>query len=136
MKRVTGLGGIFFKCTNPKKTADWYQRHLGIRTVDGGGGIFEWKGKGTKRMAHTVWGPFPANTKYFRPSKKQFMLNYRVDNLKRLLKQLKKEGVKVVGDIEEYDYGKFGWIVDPDGNKIELWEPNDKVFRKLNKLVP
>jgi predicted enzyme related to lactoylglutathione lyase len=81
-----------------------------------------------------VWGHFPKKTKYFLPSTKPFMFNYRVENLKRLLKQLKKEGVKVVGKIEEYDYGKFGWIMDPEGNKVELWEPNDKGFRKVNKL--
>jgi predicted enzyme related to lactoylglutathione lyase len=134
MKRVTGVGGIFFKCNNPKKTATWYQRHLGIRMVEGNAGIFEWKEKGKSSFARTVWAPFPKNTKYFQPSKKQYMVNDRVENLKALLKQLKKEGVTIVGTTEEYDYGKFGWIADLDGNKIELWEPNDKLFRNANKL--
>ena len=102
--------------------------------IEGNAGIFEWKEKGKSGFAHTVWAPFPKNTKYFQPSKKQYMFNYRVENLKALLKQLKKEGVTVVGTIEEYDYGKFGWIVDPDGKKVELWEPIDEVFRKANKL--
>ncbi len=134
MKRVTGIGGVFFKCNNPKKLTKWYKRHLGIPMVGDDFGVFEWKEKGKKNIACTVWASFPRNTKYFRPGKKQFMFNYRVGNLKALLKQLKKEGVKIVGKVEEYEYGKFGWIMDPEGNKIELWEPNDRVFRRLNKL--
>lgn len=135
MKRVTGVGGIFFKCKNPKSLSEWYRRHLGIPSVDDGAAIFEWKEKGTsKNIAHTLWGPFEQRTEYFRPSKKQFMFNYRVENLTAPLKQLKKEGVMIVGKVKVYSYGKFGWIMDPEGNKIELWEPNDKDFRKMNKL--
>jgi predicted enzyme related to lactoylglutathione lyase len=134
MKRVTGLGGVFFTSNNPKRIAEWYRRHLGIRIADGKAGILEWKEKGKRGEAYTIWAPFPRNTRYFRPGKKQFMLNYRVENLKGLLKQLKKEGVRVIGSVEEYDYGNFGWIMDPDGNKVELWEPNDRVFHKINKL--
>jgi predicted enzyme related to lactoylglutathione lyase len=83
---------------------------------------------------HTLWGPFESETKYFHPSKRDFMINYRVENLEDLIEQLKKEGVEVIGEIEKYDYGKFGWIMDPEGNKTELWEPVDRVFRKANGL--
>jgi predicted enzyme related to lactoylglutathione lyase len=135
MKRVIGIGGVFFKCKNPKKLLEWYHRHLGIPVSGDSGGIFEWREKDDRsHIAHTVWGPFKNKTTYFQPSKKQFMLNYRVQDLEALLKRLRDEGVKVVGEVEKYDYGKFGWIMDPEGNKIELWEPNDRTFRKVNRL--
>ena len=134
MKRVTGIGGIFFKCENPQSTLRWYSEHLGVSTV-GETGVFEWMPKDRPgELGHTVWGPFEKGTKYFTPSKKDFMINYRVENLDALIEQLKKEGVEVIGEIENYDYGKFGWIMDPEGNKIELWEPVDKIFRKANGL--
>ena len=125
MKRVTGIGGIFFKCENPKELLEWYNKHLGI-PVEGGSGIFEWKEKdNTGGIAQTVFATFPNKTTYFNPSEKQFMFNYRVENLEELLKLLKEEGIEQVGEVQEYDYGKFGWIMDPEGNKIELWEPKD-----------
>ncbi len=127
MKRVTGLGGVFFKTTDPKKTKEWYGKHLGL-PIDEYGVSFKWidpNNKDAKEPAVTAWSPFAANTKYFQPSEKPFMFNYRVENLVELLKVLKEEGVQIVGDVEEYPYGKFGWIMDPDGNKIELWEPKD-----------
>ena len=126
IKRVTGLGGFFFKCDDPNATRDWYKTHLGIPT-DQYGWTFWWKDKDGNDCS-TQWSPFPTETKYFEPSQKPFMMNFRVDNLEALLEVLKEEGVTIVGEMESYDYGKFGWILDPDGNKIELWEPVDKAF--------
>jgi predicted enzyme related to lactoylglutathione lyase len=124
--RVTGIGGLFFKTEDPKKTRDWYRKHLGFNTDDWGC-TFKWKDNDGNN-ATTQWSPFKDDTSYFEPSKKEFMFNYRVENLVELLKVLEKEGVTIVGEIEEYEYGKFGWILDNDGNKIELWEPKDDAF--------
>lgn len=124
--RVTGLGGFFFKTDDPDAIKTWYKNHLGLNT-DQYGCTFWWKDKEGKDCS-TQWSPMDSKTKYFTPSKSSFMMNFRVENLVELLKVLKEEGVTVVGDIEEYDYGKFGWILDPDGNKIELWEPIDAAF--------
>lgn len=126
MKRVTGIGGLFFKTKDPKATKDWYKKHLGFNTDDYGS-TFWWKDKEGKDSS-TQWSLFKADTKHFEPSKKDFMFNYRVENLVALLAALKEEGVTILGEIEEYNYGKFGWILDNDGNKIELWEPIDKAF--------
>lgn len=126
LKRVTGLGGFFFKCEDPNATRDWYKNHLGI-PADQYGWNFQWKDKEGKEGS-TQWSPFPATTKYFEPSQKQFMMNFRVDNLAALLEILKEEGVTIVGEMESYDYGDFGWILDPEGNKIELWEPKDETI--------
>ena len=129
MKRVTGIGGIFFKCKNPEKTKAWYKKHLGL-PVDQWGATFKWRDENEpEQVCHTAWSPFPADTRYFDPSEKYFMFNYRVENLELLLSVLEEEGVEIVGEIEEHDYGKFGWIMDPDGNKIELWEPVDGKLR-------
>jgi len=125
-KRVTGIGGIFFKTKDPKATKDWYSKHLGFNT-DQWGSTFWWKDKKGNDCS-TQWSPMNEDTDYYEPSKKQFMVNYRVENLEELLAELKKEGVEIVGEMQTFDYGKFGWIMDPDGNKIELWEPNDKAF--------
>ncbi|MBT8253583.1 MAG: VOC family protein [Bacteroidia bacterium] len=125
-KRVTGLGGFFFRTKDPKTLKDWYGKHLGL-PVDDYGCTFWWKDKEGNDCS-TQWSPFNENTKYFEPSKKQFMMNFRVENLEELLGVLKDEGVTVVGEIESYEYGKFGWILDPEGNKIELWEPVDSTF--------
>lgn len=127
MKRVTGIGGVFFKSENPNAIKNWYKNHLGLNTDDYGC-TFWWKDK-QGNDASTQWSPFKEDAAYFEPSKKDFMMNYRVDDLKALLEVLKEEGVTVVGDIQEFDYGKFGWILDPDGNKVELWEPIDKAFK-------
>lgn len=126
LKRVTGLGGFFFKCDDPTTTKEWYKERLGI-PVDQYGWTFWWKDKDGNDCS-TQWSPFPVDSTYFEPSQKQFMMNFRVDNLEALLEVLKEEGVTVVGEMESYDYGKFGWILDPEGNKIELWEPIDKAF--------
>jgi predicted enzyme related to lactoylglutathione lyase len=122
MKRVTGLGGVFFKTTDPKKMKDWYGKHLGL-PVDEYGASFRSVDIDTNVPATTVWSPFKQDTTYFKPSEKPFMFNYRVENLVALLNVLKEEGVQIIGEMEEYPYGKFGWIMDPEGNKIELWEP-------------
>ena len=125
-KRVTGIGGFFFKSKNPKELVNWYGKHLGLIT-DAYGSTFRWTDeKGTD--CSTQWSPFAQDTSYFAPSEKEFMQNFRVENLENLLITLKEEGVTVVGEVESYDYGKFGWIVDLEGNKIELWEPGDVVF--------
>jgi predicted enzyme related to lactoylglutathione lyase len=121
MKRVTGLGGFFFKSENPEKIRNWYKDHLGL-PVNAYGCTFRWKDLEGNDAA-TQWSPFDANTNHFQPSEKQFMMNFRVDNLEDLLTALKEEGVTIVGEMESHDYGKFGWILDPEGNKIELWEP-------------
>ena len=129
-KRVTGIGGIFFKTEDPKKIKEWYGKHLGL-PVDDYGASFRWidmDHPNAKEPALTQWSPFQADTDYFNPSEKPYMFNYRVDNLVELLKVLKEEGVQIVGEMQEFSYGKFGWIMDPDGNKIELWEPIDDGF--------
>lgn len=126
MKRVTGLGGVFFKTSDKKKTNEWYSKHLGIAITEWGA-VFEWRDKDNpEKVCTTAWSPFPADTKYLSPSEKPFMFNYRVENLAALLEELKKEGVEIVGEVQEFEYGKFGWIMDCDGNKIELWEPVDE----------
>ena len=125
-KRVTGIGGFFFKSKDPEKIKTWYNKHLGLNT-DEYGASFKWKDEEGKKCS-TQWSPFKETTTYFQPSKKQFMMNFRVENLVELLAALKEEGVAIVGEIEEYEYGKFGWILDPEGNKIELWEPIDDAF--------
>ena len=130
MKRVTSLGGIFFKCKNPEKVKEWYSKHLGFNT-DKYGTTFEWRQSDEQtKKGFTVWSPFKQDTKYFEPSSKEFMINYRVENLEQLVEDLKKEGVTVVDEIEVYDYGKFVHIIDLEGNKIELWEPIDEEFEK------
>jgi predicted enzyme related to lactoylglutathione lyase len=125
MKRVTGIGGIFFKCKDPKKVTEWYQKHLGLDT-NPYGATFEWyETPDSTKKAQTQWTPFPETTKYFGPSQQDFMINYRVENLEGLVEVLKKEGVTIVDKIETYDYGKFVHILDGEGNKVQLWEAVD-----------
>ena len=124
MKRVTGIGGIFFKAENPKELLAWYERHLGlIAESDHDSVIFRPSGEEPGREGYTVWAPFPNETSYFEPSQKPFMVNFRVVDLDALLARLREEGVEVDDRVEEYDFGRFGWIMDPEGNRIELWEP-------------
>ena len=133
MKRVTGIGGIFFKCKDPGKMREWYQAHLGLKTNEYGS-VFEWyQGADSTKKGFSQWSPFKENTKYFEPSAKEFMINYRVENLEALVEELKKEGVTVCDSVEIYDYGKFVHIMDMEGNKIELWEANDEVYEKMGK---
>jgi predicted enzyme related to lactoylglutathione lyase len=129
--RVTGVGGFFFKAQNPAKLADWYHVHLGIALTPGGRGDnapqfhgFQWREKDhADTVGTTVWSIFPAGTKYFNPSNASFMMNFRVANLERLLGQLRQEGVTVDDKIEDESNGRFGYAMDPEGNRIELWEP-------------
>jgi predicted enzyme related to lactoylglutathione lyase len=128
MNRVTGLGGIFFRCANPDAMKEWYRTHPGIDAGEHGT-TFTWRdAQDPSKKCHTLWSTFPAGTKHLDPSTKQFMINYRVENLRALLEELKKHGVEVIGEIEENEYGKFGWIMDPEGNKIEHWEPVDETL--------
>ncbi len=132
LKRVTGIGGIFFKCKDPKALKEWYKTHLGFNTDDYGT-VFAWyQGADSTKRGFTQWSPFHDKTKYFEPSAKDFMINYRVDNLVKLKEAFRKEGVTVLDTIETYDYGKFLHIMDPEGNKIELWEPNDIEYAKID----
>lgn len=125
MKKVTGIGGIFFKCKDPNKMKDWYGTHLGLNTNQYGA-VFEWRqADDSTKKGSTQWSPFSDSTKYFEPSTKDFMINYRVADLETLVEELKKEGVTIVDNIETYNYGKFVHVLDIEGNKIELWEPNE-----------
>ena len=131
MKRVTGIGGVFFKCKDPGKMREWYKAHLGVATNQYGA-VFEWRHATDSTLkGYTQWSLFKESTKYFEPSSKDFMINYRVENLTSLVVELKKEGVTLVDTIETYEYGKFVHILDAEGNKIELWEPNDNVYEKM-----
>jgi len=135
LKRVTGIGGIFFKCKNPKQVREWYQTHLGI-TSNQYGAVFEWRqASDSSKKGFLQWSPFNEKSKYFEPSTKDFMINYRVADLVKLVNELKKEGVTITDTIETYDYGKFVHIMDIEGNKIELWEPNDIVFDNMGKTM-
>jgi len=135
LRKVTGIGGIFFKCKDPNKMRAWYQTHLGLNT-NTYGAVFEWRqGADSTKKGFTQWSPFSEKTKYFEPSTKDFMINYRVENLEELVEQLKKEEVTITDKIETYDYGKFVHILDAEGNKIELWEPNDIVYEKLGSKM-
>src|SRR4030095_9802279 len=135
MKKVTGIGGIFFKCQDPNKMKEWYKTHLGLDTNDYGA-TFEWREDADPtKKGSTTWSPFTDKTKYFEPSTKDFMINYRVENLEALVEQLKKDSVIITDKIETVEYGKFVHIMDIEGNKIELWEPNDIEFEKLGKQV-
>jgi D-3-phosphoglycerate dehydrogenase len=126
-QRVTGLGGFFFKTQNPSLLKEWYKNHLGL-PIDDYGCTFWWKNENGDDCT-TQWSPFKEDTTYFNPSKKEFMQNFRVHDLEGLLKKLSEENVTIVGEMETYEYGKFGWILDLEGNKIELWEPIDSSFK-------
>ena len=124
MKRVTGIGGIFFKAKDAPALQAWYKRHLGIDVQDWGGTAFTWTDSdGTPTGGMTVWSVAPEDSKQFAPSKAAFMVNYRVEDLHALIAALKSEGCNVLEKIDVSDYGTFGWVIDPEGNKIELWQP-------------
>ena len=134
-KKVTGLGGIFFKCKDPKKMRAWYEEQLGL-SGSAYGSVFEWRqAEDSSKKGFTQWSPFNEKTKYFEPSTKDFMINYRVDNLTALVADLKLHNVTVLDTIETYNYGKFVHILDIEGNKLELWEPNDVEYDKLGKKL-
>jgi catechol 2,3-dioxygenase-like lactoylglutathione lyase family enzyme len=123
MTRVTGIGGIFFKSKDPDGLREWYRKHLGINVESWGGYAFKWNDDPRHQDGSTVWSIFPAETKYLEPSTAPFMINFRVADLHILLTQLRAEGVEVDPKTDESEFGKFGWVMDPDGNRIELWEP-------------
>jgi len=120
MAKVTGFGGIFFKSRDPKALGEWYAKHLGLPVDDWGGARFE---EDADRAGYMIWSPFAADTKHFAPSTHPYMINFRVDDLDALLDQLRAAGVQVDDRIEDGEYGRFGWIMDPDGTRIELWQP-------------
>jgi predicted enzyme related to lactoylglutathione lyase len=124
MKRVTGIGGIFFKGQDAEGLRNWYREHLGIEAEEYGGYAFEWRDAANPdKVGQTIWSIFAGHTKYFEPGAASFMINYRVDDLEAVIAELRSEGVTIAGEIQASEYGKFGWIMDPEGNKIELWEP-------------
>lgn len=136
MQKVTGLGGVFFKSKDPKMMNTWYREHLGLNTTEYGT-VFEWRhAEDPKKTGSTVWNAFKDTTSYFAPSGKDFMFNFRVADLEGLLKDLQAAGIQQVGELQVFDYGKFAHIMDPEGNKIELWEPVDEVFDEMNNSTP
>ena len=129
--RVTGIGGIFFKSKDPEQQRNWYNRNLGLVTNEYGS-LFEFReGAAPEKTGYLQWSPFGENTTYFEPSEREFMINYRVVHIEALVEQLRSDGVTICDSIEEFEYGKFVHILDPEGNKIELWEPIDSCFQKL-----
>ncbi len=128
MKRAIGIGGIFFKAKNPKALSAWYKKHLGLPIDESYGGFtFNWQDdKQRPDKGYTIWSPFKEDTEYINPSNKDFMFNFIVEDLDTLLAKLKEEGIDQVGEIEDSEFGKFAWIMDPEDNKIELWEPPAK----------
>lgn len=120
MARVTGIGGIFLTAKDPKALIAWYRDHLGIPVESWGGTAFRWAGE---PEGLTVWSVSKASPDYFAPSKATFMVNYRVADLHRVLAELRAEGCEVMEKVDESEFGKFGWVIDPEGNKVELWEP-------------
>jgi len=124
MAKITGIGGVFFKSTGDHKAlAAWYQQHLGLSLEPWGGAILSWPDDKAEDKGLTVWNTASRDSKWFSPSAASFMINYRVDDLVELLDQLRGAGVEIVGGPESHENGKFAWIMDPDGNKVELWEP-------------
>jgi len=131
MKRVTGIGGVFFRSKAPKETRDWYQKHLGFDT-DQWGTNFEWRqAAAPEKKGYTQWSPMAQDTNYFHVPEQSFMMNYRVENLEQLVQELRVEGVTILDDIAVEEYGKFIHVLDGDGRAVELWEPNDESYDKI-----
>ena len=123
MKRVIGIGGVFFRSPDPKRLAEWYRVHLGFNVEEWGGVAFKWSGPDNPGgEGSTIWSPIKQDTDGFAPSSASFMINYRVDDLHGLLAALRAEGCEVLDKVDDSEYGKFGWVIDPDGNKLELWQ--------------
>lgn len=127
-KKVTGIGGVFFKCKDPQMMREWYKKHLGFDTDEYGCTFKSGNEENPEKPTYLQWSPFDENTEYFSPSEKQFLINYRVNDLKGLLEELRGAGVQIVGEIQEFAYGKFAHVMDPEGNKLELWEPVDEAL--------
>jgi len=129
--KVTGIGGIFFRTKDPAKIKEWYGENLGL-AISEYGSSFEFRNANRPdEINYLQWSPFKDSTDYFDPSKKEFMINYRVQNMKGMVEKLRNNGVTILDEIEEYEYGSFVHIMDPEGNKIELWEPVDSVFTQM-----
>lgn len=126
MKKVIGIGGIFFKSQNPKELAAWYKKHLGVPIDESFNGYsFQWnEDQQRPNNGYTIWSPFKETTEYMNPSDKDFMFNFIVEDLEALLGALKTDGITPIGEITKTEFGKFSWVVDPENNKVELWEPN------------
>ncbi len=132
MAKITGVGGVFFKAKKDRKTlAAWYQKHLGLDLADWGGAVLRWPEDKAEDRGATAWHLADPDSRWFRPSESDFMINYRVDNMSEMIEQLKRGGVEIVQGPESHENGKFAWIIDPDGNKVELWEP--KLWDAKNK---
>lgn len=129
--KVTGIGGIFFRTKDIKATKEWYSKNLGVATTEYGSSFEFRNANRPEEINYLQWSPFSEDTKYFDPSEKEFMINYRVQHIEQLVENLRANGVTIVDEIESYDYGKFVHIMDHDGNKIELWEPVDRVFTEM-----
>jgi predicted enzyme related to lactoylglutathione lyase len=129
--KVTGIGGIFFRSENPQEMRTWYSENLGLATTDYGSAFEFRNARNPDEINYLQWSPFDQDTEYFKPSEKAFMINYRVQNIDGLVEKLKSKGVVIVDEIKAYEYGKFVHIMDPEGNKIELWEPIDSFFTKM-----
>jgi len=126
MERVTGIGGVFFKARDPAQLRAWYRDQLGIAAMEEWGVAFHWRELDRpERAGYTVWSPVAQDTRYFEPSAAPFMINLRVANLDRMLAQLRAAGEQVDEKVEASEFGRFGWFMDPEGNKVELWEPPD-----------
>ena len=124
MAKVTGIGGVFFKSTTDhKRLADWYRQNLGLQLEPWGGAILKWTDDKSDDHGLTVWNAAAKDTQWFSPSASSFMINYRIDNMSEMLAQLKQNGVDILKGPESHENGKFAWLLDPDGNKVELWEP-------------
>lgn len=132
-KKVTGVGGVFFKVKDPKATSDWYSENLGLVTNEYGSLFESRQAEAPDKVAYLQWSPMQEDTSYFQPSQKEFMINYRVENMVELVEELKANGVTICDEIEEFEYGKFVHILDNDGHKIELWEPIDQPFTDMAK---
>jgi predicted enzyme related to lactoylglutathione lyase len=131
--RITGIGGIFFKCDDPQKMREWYRDQFGLITDDYGA-LFEFRlSNEPDKLGYLQWSTMSQDSKHFEPSTREFMVNYRVEDMEALVERLRADGVTILDDIETYDYGKFVHILDPEGNKVELWEPVDKVFTEYSK---
>ena len=124
MARITGIGGVFFKTKSDQKTlASWYEKHLGLKLEEWGGAILRWPEDKAPDRGTTVWHVAEKDSQWFSPSESSFMINYRVDDLEELVAQLRKDGIEIVKGPDVDENGKFAWILDPDGNKVELWQP-------------
>ena len=131
--KVVGIGGIFFFSDNPEETKEWYTKNLGLETNEWGSSFEFRNANRTDEINYLQWSPFKKGSEYFSPSKKEFMINYRVQNMEGLVEKLKANGVTILDAIETFDYGKFVHIMDSEGNKLELWEPIDSVFTNMDE---